>query len=214
MSAERERMPDDDERVDALREQALEPEERDVMKQLEQAAELERDVLRAAAGPATEAEVRASRAAFDRLWQPPTQSTPRTQPAPRRVVPRLVLVAAALVVAGLAGWWFFVRATPAPQPGIVLGSGLEILEPRDGFEALPRVRWQTTTAGNPWFVVRIVDSASGAELLAPRELRGSVLDLETVDTSAWHRIRIEVDELDANRNPERSASVERSRRSP
>lgn len=216
MSAEREQLPGDDDRVDALHEQELGQEGRDVMKQLERAAELEREVLEAATGPATEADLRASRTAFDRLWQVPDgerAATLRSQAPPRRGVPQWWLTAAAVVVAGLSGWWFFARTTPEPQSGIVLGRGLEILEPTDGFEALPRVRWQTNASGNPWFVVRVVDATSGAELLAPRELRGTVLDLETVDTSAWHRIRIEVDELDANRQPERSASVELSRRS-
>jgi hypothetical protein len=177
-----------------------------LVRSLARAAALERDVVAEArrTAPSTE-ELRAVEAALDRATRP-DRRVPRV---------RVLLVVAALVVATLLAWRLFPRETPALPRGVTLGANeLQILAPEGPVDAFTELRWRTATSGAPRFDVRVVDDATGELLLRVRDLQALELLLENQDTSAWNRIRVEVDELDSAGLPAKSGRTLSWRRSP
>lgn len=180
--------------------------EEDVLRALERAAHLERESVAEARAPASPGELRAVEGALREIWEP----------APRATRRRVWLAAAALVLAAITLWRFTARDAPElPPPGVVLGQNeLRILAPEGQVEAFTILRWQTSTRGTPRFEVRVYDDATGALLLRESDLRASELSLENRDTSAWGRVRIEVDELDSSGEPVKSGGARAWLRSP
>jgi len=154
---------------------------------LDRAARLERELLAETRQPPTEAEVRAVEATLARAWAPG-----------RAGRLGLWLIAAGLLLGTFLLWRTLERDEPPRKGGIVLGAPLEIIEPIGPVKGFTLIRWRTGSSGSPWFRVRVRDVESGELLLEVSDLRVSELALENQDTSAWTRIRIEVDELDAS----------------
>jgi hypothetical protein len=177
----------------------------DVVRALERAAALEREVLAETRGPATGDEVRAVEAALRDAWAPRARGVSRRN--------AVWLAAAASVLATLAVWRAF--RSDEPSPSVRLGENeVHILAPEGAVEAFTRIRWETSTRGTPRFEVRILDDATNVLLLREPDLHTTELSLENLDTGAWQRVRIEVDELDSSGEPVKVGRGLAWRRSP
>ena len=93
---------------------------------------------------------------------------------------RTVLVAAALLLIAVTGWWVLSpeRSRQDPvHPGPALGGSgrLEALAPKGESDALEEFRWTHLAGEGDWYVVRIRDLDSGREISSP----------ELSDTN-WH----------------------------
>jgi hypothetical protein len=161
----------------------------DVLRALERAAELEREVVAESRAPAAPREVQAVEGALRGVWE--TKRRPFRSSA--------VLIAATLVLATFAVWRALSHdEAPDRAPNVVLGRNeVRILAPEGPVEVFTVLRWQTTTRGTPSFEVRIYDDATGALLLRESDLRATELSLDNRATEAWQRVRIEIDELDS-----------------
>jgi hypothetical protein len=184
-----------------------EPAEEDVLRALDRAARLEREIVAESRAPSSPGELRTVEATLRQAWEPAPRAVGRR---------RLWLAAAALVIAVFGLWRFLARDAPhEPPPGVVLGQNeVRILAPEGPVEAFTVLRWQTSTLGTPRFDVRVYDEPSGALLLRESDLRASELSLDNRDTSAWQRVRMEIDELDSSGEPVKSGRARAWRRSP
>ena len=162
----------------------------DVMQALDRVARLERELRDEVRGPARpEEHARVMKGLFG-----------EATPAPRaRSASWIWLAAAGLLVATTALWLLRDPASSAPVPGTVLsGNSLDILEPLGAVDEFTELRWKTRSSGNPRFRVRVLDDADGHEWVPATIVTGTRFSLAELDTSAWGRVRFEVEELDAS----------------
>lgn len=181
------------------------PDDDAVLQALDAAAELERVIVaESSAKSPSAAELRAVEAALEHAWSPRARGSGL----------RIGLVAAGLLLVAFLAWRVVPRDAGGRLPDVTLGGQLQVVAPQGPVDAFRVLRWRSTSRGSPRFEVRVVDAATGVVLLHESDLQALELSLDNRDTSAWQRIRVEIDELDSNRQPLDSARAEAWRRSP